>query len=183
MTIATINPATGETLKRFEPYSEAEVERRLALAASTFKTYRRTSLTERAALMNRVADLMEADEDRLARIMTLEMGKPLSQARAEVRKTVGGFRYFAANAERLLRDEEVPGTAAKKRSFVTYQPIGPVLAVMPWNYPLWQVGRFAAPALMLGNVGLLKHASNVPQTALYLEEVCRRAGYPEGAFQ
>lgn len=115
--------------------------------------------------------------------MTIEMGKPIEQARGEVRKTAGGFRYFADHAERLLVDEEVPGTAAKKRSFVTHQPIGTVLAVMPWNFPLWQVGRFAAPALMLGNTALLKHASNVPQTALYLEEACLRAGMPEGVFQ
>ncbi|MGH9294815.1 MAG: NADP-dependent succinic semialdehyde dehydrogenase [Acidimicrobiales bacterium] len=183
MPIATINPATGETVSTFEAYGDAEIDRRLDLAASAFKSWRKTSFSERSALMNRLAAIVEGDEDDLARTMTIEMGKPIGQARAEVRKTAGGLRYFAENAERLLADEEVPGTGAKRRSFVTYQPLGPVLAVMPWNYPLWQVGRFLAPALMLGNVGLLKHASNVPQTALHLEEACRRAGYPDGVFQ
>ena len=115
--------------------------------------------------------------------MTLEMGKPVTQARGEVRKCAGGLRYYAEHAEKMLADEEVPGTAAKRRSFVKYQPIGPVLAVMPWNFPLWQVIRFAAPAFMAGNVVLLKHASNVPQTALWLDDACRRAGFPEGVFQ
>ncbi len=183
MPIATINPATGETVRSFEAYDAAEVERRLALAESAFKSYRHTTFKERAELVNKVADLFEQDLEQLARTVTIEMGKPIEQARAEVNKCAGGFRYFAAHAEALLADEEVAGTAAKKRAFVTYQPLGPVLAVMPWNFPLWQVVRFAAPALMLGNVGLLKHASNVPQTALYIEEACRRAGLPEGAFQ
>ncbi|MHB1987600.1 MAG: NADP-dependent succinic semialdehyde dehydrogenase [Acidimicrobiales bacterium] len=183
MPIATTNPATGQTLKTFEAYDSAEIERRLSLSSAAFKKYRTTTFAERAGLVNKIADLLDADIDELARIMTTEMGKPLEQSKAEVKKCVGGFRYFAQHAEALLQDEEVPGTAAKKRSYVTYQPLGPVLAVMPWNYPLWQVVRFAAPALMLGNVGLLKHASNVPQTALYLEEACRRAGLPEGVFQ
>ncbi|MGO9196371.1 MAG: NADP-dependent succinic semialdehyde dehydrogenase [Acidimicrobiales bacterium] len=183
MPIATINPATGETLKTFEAYGAAEIERRIALAAETFNHYRTTSFAERAAFVNKIADLLEAEVDELARTMTIEMGKPVEQAKGEVRKCAGGFRYFAEHAEALLADEEVPTAGAKKRSYVTYQPLGAVLAVMPWNYPLWQVVRFAAPALMLGNVGLLKHASNVPQTALYLEDVCRRAGLPAGAFQ
>jgi succinate-semialdehyde dehydrogenase/glutarate-semialdehyde dehydrogenase len=181
--IATINPATGETLKTFEAYDSAEIERRIALAAATFEQYRKTSFAERATFVNAIADLLEADIDELGRTMTIEMGKPLGQAKGEVTKCAGGFRYFAEHAEAFLADEEVAGAGAKKRAFVTYQPLGTILAVMPWNYPLWQVVRFAAPALMLGNVGLLKHASNVPQTALYLEDVCRRAGLPEGAFQ
>jgi succinate-semialdehyde dehydrogenase/glutarate-semialdehyde dehydrogenase len=181
--IATINPATGETLKSFEADDSTEVERKLALADSTFKSYRETTFKERAELVNKLADVFEKDIEEVARTMTLEMGKPIEQSRAEVKKCVGGFRYFAEHAEALLVDEEVPGTAAKKRAYVTYEPLGPVLAVMPWNFPLWQVVRFAAPALMLGNVGLLKHASNVPQTALYMADACRRAGFPEGAFQ
>ncbi len=183
MPIATINPANGQTLKTFEAHDDAEIERRIALADTTFKTWRRTSFAERADLVNKAADLLEADIEDVARIMTIEMGKPVEQARGEVRKCAGGFRYYAEHAEQLLAEQDVPGTAAKKRSYVIYQPLGPVLAVMPWNFPLWQVVRFAAPNLMLGNVGLLKHASNVPQTALYLEDVCRRAGFPEGAFQ
>ena len=183
MTIATINPANGETLKTFEAHNDAEIEKRLALADQTFQTWRATSFSERADLVNAVDDVLDAEVEALARTMTIEMGKPLAQARGEVTKCAGGFRYFAEHAERLLNDENVPGTAAKKRAYVTYQPIGPVLAVMPWNYPLWQVVRFAAPAFMLGNVGLLKHASNVPQTALYLEEACVRAGMPKGVFQ
>jgi len=181
--IATINPATGETVRTFDPHSDAEVEQRLALADEAFRSWRRTPFAARAELLHRLGDVLEEDLDDLARTVTVEMGKPLEQAKGEVRKCAGGFRYFAEHAEQMLKDEEVPGTAAKRRSFVTYQPIGTVLAVMPWNFPLWQVGRFAAPALMLGNTGLLKHASNVPQTALYLEEACLRAGIPRGVFQ
>jgi len=181
--IATINPANGETLKTFSAHSDAEIEDRLALAEATFATWRQTGFAERAALVNRLADVFEADIEDLARTMTLEMGKPVEQARGEVRKCAGGLRYFAEHGEGLLREEDVPGTAAKKRSYVIYQPLGPVLAVMPWNFPMWQVVRFLAPALMLGNVGLLKHASNVPQTALYLEDACLRAGIPKGVFQ
>ncbi len=181
--IATINPANGETLKTFEALSNAEIEARVALADATFATWRQTSFAERAALVNRLADVYEADIEDLARTMTIEMGKPVEQARGEVRKCAGGLRYFAEHAEALLRETDVPGTAAKRRSYVIYQPLGPVLAVMPWNFPMWQVVRFLAPALMLGNVGLLKHASNVPQTALYLEDSCLRAGLPKGVFQ
>jgi succinate-semialdehyde dehydrogenase/glutarate-semialdehyde dehydrogenase len=183
MAIATVNPATTETLRSFSPHDPTEIERRLALAAATAKTYRKTSFSERATLMGAVADLLEAEAEDTARLMTTEMGKTLDQARGEVLKCVGGCRYYAEHAERLLADEKVPGTAAKVASFVTFQPLGPILAVMPWNFPMWQVMRFAAPALMAGNVGLLKHASNVPQTALYLEDVMRRSGLPEGAFQ
>jgi succinate-semialdehyde dehydrogenase/glutarate-semialdehyde dehydrogenase len=183
VTIATINPVNGETVKTFQDHDDAAIEERLALADQTFRTWRALSFSERADLVSALADVLEAEVEDIARTMTIEMGKPLAQARGEVTKCAGGFRYYAEHAERLLSDEDVPGTAAKKRSYVTYQPIGTVLAVMPWNFPLWQVVRFAAPALMLGNVGLLKHASNVPQTALYLEDACLRAGMPKGVFQ
>jgi succinate-semialdehyde dehydrogenase / glutarate-semialdehyde dehydrogenase len=183
VTIATVNPTTGETLKSFEPYDEAEVERRLALADRAFRSYRRTSLEERAVLVRRFAELLDEDNASVAETMTIEMGKPIVQARAETTKCAAGLRYYAEHAASMLADEPVTTTAAKRGSFVKYQPIGPVLAVMPWNFPLWQVIRFAAPALMAGNVVLLKHASNVPQTALYLEDAARRAGLPEGVFQ
>ncbi|MFM9370711.1 NADP-dependent succinic semialdehyde dehydrogenase [Streptomyces sp. Da 82-17] len=187
MPIATVNPATGETLKTFDALTPEEVEQRLAAAEAAYRTHRLTSFADRTALMERAADLLEADADDVARTMTLEMGKPLKAARAEAAKCVKAMRWYAANAESLLADEhpeprDVADSGAA-RAVVRYRPIGSVLAVMPWNFPLWQVVRFAAPALMAGNVGLLKHASNVPQTALYLEELFRRAGYPEGCFQ
>jgi succinate-semialdehyde dehydrogenase/glutarate-semialdehyde dehydrogenase len=183
MPIATINPATGETLKTFEPYDEAEIERRLALADSAFRSYRRTSFDERAKLVSGMADLFEQDADSFARTLTLEMGKPIAQARNEVAKCVGVLRYYAQHAAAMLADEPVTTTAAKHGSYLKYQPIGPVLAVMPWNFPLWQVIRFATPTFMVGNVALLKHASNVPQAALNIEDAARRAGFPEGVFQ
>ena len=183
MTIATVYPATGETLKTFEPYDEAEVERRLALADSAFRVYRRTRFDERATLVRAMADVLEADRAAIAEMMTLEMGKPIVQARNEVTKCAGVLRYYAEHAAAMLADEPVAGTAAKNGAYLKYQPIGPVLAVMPWNFPLWQVIRFAAPAFMVGNVALLKHASNVPQTALNIEDAARRAGFPEGVFQ
>jgi succinate-semialdehyde dehydrogenase/glutarate-semialdehyde dehydrogenase len=183
MPIATINPATGETLKTFEPYDEAEIERRLALADSAFRSYRRTSFDERAKLVSGMADVFEQDADSFARTLTLEMGKPIAQARNEVAKCVGVLRYYAQHAAAMLADEPVTTTAAKHGSYLKYQPIGPVLAVMPWNFPLWQVIRFATPTFMVGNVALLKHASNVPQAALNIEDAARRAGFPEGVFQ
>jgi succinate-semialdehyde dehydrogenase/glutarate-semialdehyde dehydrogenase len=187
MPLATVNPATGETLRTFDALDAEEVERRLAAAEAAFRTHRTTSFAERARLLRAAADLLEADERDIAEVMTTEMGKPVTQARAEAAKCVKAMRWYADHAEELLADEE-PAEADVKdsgasRAFVRYRPLGPVLAVMPWNFPLWQVIRFAAPALMAGNVGLLKHASNVPQTALYLEELFRRAGYPEGCFQ
>ncbi|MEU9380888.1 NADP-dependent succinic semialdehyde dehydrogenase [Streptomyces sp. NPDC048279] len=187
MPIATVNPATGETLETFEAMDEDELERRLELAEATFRTYRTSSFAERARLLHRAADLLDADQDDIARTMTTEMGKPLAQARAEAGKCAKAMRWYADHAQELLADEE-PAEADVKDSGATrvrvrYRPIGPVLAVMPWNFPLWQVVRFAAPALMAGNVGLLKHASNVPQTALYLEDLFHRAGFPEGCFQ
>ncbi|MGW0732329.1 NADP-dependent succinic semialdehyde dehydrogenase [Streptomyces sp. NPDC002851] len=187
MPIATVNPATGETIKTFDALTPEEVERRLAAADAAYRAYRLATFAERAGLLERAADLLEQDAETAARTMTLEMGKTLKAARAEVAKCVKALRWYAANAEALLTDEE-PARAdvedsGASRVRVHYRPIGPVLAVMPWNFPLWQVVRFAAPALMAGNVGLLKHASNVPQTALYLEDLFRRAGFPDGCFQ
>ncbi|CAL2064068.1 NADP-dependent succinic semialdehyde dehydrogenase [Streptomyces murinus] len=187
MPIATVNPANGETLKTYEAMGEEELERRLQLAEATFRTYRTTPFAERARLLNRAADLLEEDQQEIGRVMTTEMGKPVKQARAEAAKCAKAMRWYAEHAEALLADEE-PAEADVRDSGATrvrvrYRPLGPVLAVMPWNFPLWQVIRFAAPALMAGNVGLLKHASNVPQTALYLEDLFHRAGFTEGCFQ
>ncbi len=181
MAIATINPATGEVIKTFEPLSAAQIEEKLQVAASAFRVHRRTSFADRAAKMMRAAEILEKDKDECARLMTLEMGKPIKAAVAEALKCATGCRYYAENAEPFLADEVVETGA--KRSFIRYLPIGPILAVMPWNFPFWQVFRFAAPALMAGNVGLLKHASNVPQCALKIEEIFRRAGFAEGVFQ
>ena len=181
MAIASINPATGETLRTFEPHTSAEVERRVALAAGLFPRWRATSFAERAARLLRAADLLESRKQEWGRIMTLEMGKPIGAAIAEAEKCAWVCRYYAENGERFLADEPVDTDAP--RSYVRYEPLGPVLAVMPWNFPFWQVFRFAAPALMAGNVGLLKHASNVPQCALAIEEIFREAGFPDGVFQ
>ena len=185
MPIATINPATGETVKTFTPATDDEVEDAIARAYARFHDYRRnTTYAQRAEWANATADLLDAEADDTAVIMTLEMGKTLASAKAEVLKCAKGFRYYAENAEALLADE--PADAGKvnaSRAFTRYQPLGVVLAVMPWNFPLWQAVRFAAPALMAGNVGLLKHASNVPQCALYLAEVIARGGFPDGCFQ
>ncbi|MGW1725943.1 NADP-dependent succinic semialdehyde dehydrogenase [Streptomyces sp. NPDC002306] len=187
MPIATVNPADGETLKTYEAMGEEELERRLQLAEATFRTYRTMPFPERARLLNRAADLLDEDQRDIGRVMTLEMGKPVKQARAEAAKCATAMRWYARHAEGLLADElpaadDVADSGAS-RVLVRYRPLGPVLAVMPWNFPLWQVIRFAAPALMAGNVGLLKHASNVPQTALYLEDLFHRAGFTEGCFQ
>ena len=181
MSIATINPATGEVVKRFEPLTGEQIEQKLQLAASAFRNHRRTSFAERANKIKRVAEILEKEKDECAYLMTLEMGKPLKAAVAEALKCATGCRYYAENAERFLADEIVETGA--KRSFIRYLPIGPILAIMPWNFPFWQVFRFVAPALMAGNVGLLKHASNVPQCALKIEDIVRRAGFAEGVFQ
>src|SRR3954470_7008913 len=187
MPIATVNPANGETLKTYEAMGEEEIERRLQLAEATFRTYRTTSFEERARLLDRAAELLDEAQQDIARVMTTEMGKPVKQARAEAAKCAKAMRWYAEHAESLLADEEPAEYDVKEsgasRALVRSRPLGAVLAVMPWNSPLWQVIRFAAPALMAGNVGLLKHASNVPQTALYLENLFVRAGFPEGAFQ
>jgi succinate-semialdehyde dehydrogenase/glutarate-semialdehyde dehydrogenase len=181
MGIASINPTTGETLKTFEALNKSQIEERLARGAETFKTYRSSSFATRAEMMNRAADLLERDKSELGKLMTLEMGKPLKAAIGEAEKCAWVCRYYAENAQYHLADQIVETNA--QRSGVRFQPLGPVLAVMPWNFPFWQVFRFAAPALMAGNVGLLKHASNVPQCALAIEDIFRRAGFPDGAFQ
>jgi len=181
MAIATINPATGEVLKTFEPLSTDQIEQKLQMSASAFRKHRRTPFAERSSKMMRAAEILEKEKDECAYLMTLEMGKPLKAAVAEAMKCAGGCRYYAENAEKFLADEIVETGA--KRSFIRYRPIGSILAVMPWNFPFWQVFRFAAPALMAGNVGLLKHASNVPQCALKIEDILRRAGFAEGVFQ
>jgi succinate-semialdehyde dehydrogenase/glutarate-semialdehyde dehydrogenase len=181
MAIATINPANGKLEKKFEPLSNEQLEQMLELAWTTFHTYRKVPFAERARMMLKAAGLFESEKEVHARKMTIEMGKSFRAAVDEAAKCGSACRYYAENAERFLADEVVETSA--KRSFVRYQPIGPILAVMPWNFPFWQVVRFAAPALMAGNVGLLKHASNVPQCALAVEDVFRRAGFPAGAFQ
>ena len=179
--IVSINPATGETVRTFEPLGESQVDEKIACAAAAYETYRLTSFSDRARWLNAAADILESEKDALGRLMTLEMGKPIGAARAEAAKCALACRYYAEHGERLLADETVD--AGPGRSFIRYQPIGPVLAVMPWNFPFWQVFRFAAPALAAGNVGLLKPASNVPQCALAIEDVIRRAGFPVGVFQ
>lgn len=184
MPIATVNPATGETLRTFDEMSEPDVDRRLAAAAEAFASYRLTSFGERARWMRAAADILDAERDQIAALMTTEMGKTLASARQEVAKCAGGCRYYAEHAVGFLSDEPADAAAVgASRAYATYQPLGPVLAIMPWNFPLWQVLRFAAPALMAGNCGLLKHASNVPQTALFLDDLFARAGFPEGTFQ
>jgi succinate-semialdehyde dehydrogenase/glutarate-semialdehyde dehydrogenase len=179
--ISTVNPATGEEVKTFDELSDEEVDRKIQLAADTFREYRKTSFEERARMMTRAAEILEDEAEEFGRLMTMEMGKTLAAATAEANKCARGCRYYAQNAERFLADEEIELEGA--RAYVRYQPLGPVLAVMPWNFPFWQVFRFAAPALMAGNVGLLKHASNVPECALAIEDIIHRAGFPEGAFQ
>jgi succinate-semialdehyde dehydrogenase/glutarate-semialdehyde dehydrogenase len=181
MAIATINPATGELLKSFEPLTDAQIEVKLQKAADTFSSYRHVPFAERARKMLKAAEILEKEKDTFARMMTTEMGKTLRSAVDEAVKCAWVCRYYAENAERFLADEVVETGAS--RSYIRYQPLGPVLAVMPWNFPFWQVLRFAAPALMAGNVGLLKHASIVPQCALAIEDIFRRAGFPDGAFQ
>jgi succinate-semialdehyde dehydrogenase/glutarate-semialdehyde dehydrogenase len=184
MAIATINPTTGQTVKTFTEFTAAEVDQVLSRAATTFRSYRHTTFAERSAWMVRAADILDDEVDPVAEMMTTEMGKTFAAARLEVQKCAKACRYFAEHAEGFLADEPADAAAIGAASaYARYQPLGPVLAVMPWNFPLWQVMRFAAPALMAGNVGLLKHASNVPQTALFLHELFTRAGFPEGAFQ
>jgi succinate-semialdehyde dehydrogenase/glutarate-semialdehyde dehydrogenase len=181
MIIQSINPATGERLRTFEPLSESQVEEKIEKAAETFRRYRRIAVAARSSMMARAAEILEAEKEEFGRLMTTEMGKPLRAAIEEAAKCAWNCRFYAENAAEFLADE-APLTGPKQ-AFVRYQPLGPVLAVMPWNFPFWQVIRFAAPALMAGNVCLLKHASNVPQCALAIEDIFRRAGFPEGAFQ
>ncbi|MGH9080523.1 MAG: aldehyde dehydrogenase family protein [Acidimicrobiales bacterium] len=179
--IATVNPANGRLLESFEPYDAAGVESRLAAAATAAPRWARSSFGERSRLLVTVAELLEGELPDIAHVVTTEMGKPFAQAKAEASKCASAFRWFAEHAERLLSDQEVAVEASL--GLVRYQPLGVVLAIMPWNFPLWQVVRFIAPAAMAGNVGLLKHAPSVPRTALLLEDLFRRAGAPDGVFQ
>ncbi|WP_072620034.1 NAD-dependent succinate-semialdehyde dehydrogenase [Spirulina major] len=181
MGIATTNPATGETLKTFPALHDSELERRLAHGQAAFLDYRRTSFEQRGQWLYQAAAQLEAHCDDYARLMTLEMGKTHQSAIAEVKKSALVCRYYADHGAEFLQDQ--PGESDSSSAFIRYQPLGIVLAVMPWNFPFWQVFRFAAPALMAGNVGLLKHASNVPQCAIAIEEVFQKAGFPSGVFQ
>ena len=184
MAIATVNPATGETVKTFDPLSVEELDAKLERAAEAFQPYRLTTNAERAGWLGAAADILDREADAVAAVMTMEMGKTKKAAKAEAQKCAKACRFYAEHAEAFLADEPAdPAAVGAKRAFTRYLPLGPVLAVMPWNFPLWQVMRFAAPALMAGNVGLLKHASNVPQTALFLEDLFSRAGFPDGVFQ
>jgi succinate-semialdehyde dehydrogenase / glutarate-semialdehyde dehydrogenase len=179
--LATVNPATGETLDTFQVASDAEIDTALTRADNAFRKHRLLPFAERSGLMLRAADILESEKEKFGRLMTLEMGKPIGAAIAEAEKCALACRYYAEHAESFLADE--PAEVQGGKAWVSFQPLGVVLAVMPWNFPFWQVIRFAAPALMAGNVGILKHASNVPQCALALEEIFRRAGFVEGVFQ
>ncbi|BAQ66305.1 NAD-dependent succinate-semialdehyde dehydrogenase [Geminocystis sp. NIES-3709] len=181
MTIATINPFNGETLQIFTPLTSEEINQKLALAVSTFQDYRLTSLEFRGERLLKTAEILEVNREKYAKLMTIEMGKPIKQAVAEINKCAVVCRFYAENAQKFLTPKYIDTDASE--SFVTYQPLGAILAVMPWNFPFWQVFRFLSPALMAGNVGLLKHASNVPQCALAIESVLLSAGFPEGVFQ
>ena len=181
MAISTVNPATGEEVRTFEALTEEGIDEKIQHAADTFREYKKTSFAERAQMMLRAAEILEEEAEDFGRLMTSEMGKTLAAATAEAQKCARGCRYYAENAERFMADEEVELEGA--RAYIRYEPLGPILAIMPWNFPFWQVFRHAAPALMAGNVILLKHASNVPQCALAIEDIIHRAGFPEGAFQ
>ncbi|MEU5871060.1 NADP-dependent succinic semialdehyde dehydrogenase [Glycomyces sp. NPDC047369] len=185
MAIATVNPTTGATEREFTPHSSEEVDRRIGLAQHAFESLKATSFAHRAQWLRAAADLLDAEAPATARMIVTEMGKPLAQAEAEIHKSAKGLRYYAEHAEGFLAEEPLddPSTVGASRAWTRYEPLGVVLAVMPWNFPVWQALRFAAPALAAGNTGLLKHASNVPQTALYLDGLFHRAGFPEGAFQ
>ena len=184
MTIAVVNPATGETIEQFTEHTTEEVETRVQRAQDAFDALRETTYAERGVWMKTAADILESEVPELAKMLVVEMGKPIAQAEAEVLKCAKNMRFYADNAEKFLADEplEDASTVNASSAYLHYQPLGVVLAVMPWNYPLWQVIRFAAPALMAGNTGVLKHASNVPHSALYLDTLFTRAGFPEGAF-
>ena len=181
MAISSINPATGEEVRTFDALTEGQIEEKLQRASETFREYRETSFEERARMLSRAAEILDAEAEEFGRLMTSEMGKTLASATAEAQKCARGCRYYVENAERFLADEKIDIEGAE--AYIRYQPLGPVLAIMPWNFPFWQVFRHVAPALMSGNVVLLKHASNVPQCALAIEDIARRAGFPEGAVQ
>jgi succinate-semialdehyde dehydrogenase/glutarate-semialdehyde dehydrogenase len=179
--ISTVNPATGEEVTTFEALTEEEIDQKIQRAADTFRGYRKSSFAERSRMMLRAAEILDEEAEEFGRLMTSEMGKTLAAATAEAQKCARGCRYYAENAERFMADEEIELRGAK--TYVRYEPLGPILAIMPWNFPFWQVFRHAAPALMAGNVILLKHASNVPQCALAIEDIIHRAGFPEGVLQ
>ncbi|HJX97538.1 MAG TPA: aldehyde dehydrogenase family protein, partial [Chthoniobacterales bacterium] len=181
MAITSVNPATGEKLKEFKPHSDVEIEKALRQAVAAFEKDRAEPFAKRAQLMMSVATLLEREKHELARTITLEMGKLLRDSVAEIEKCANGCRYYAENAERFLEDQAAQTNA--RRSYLHYEPMGAILAIMPWNFPFWQVFRFAAPALMAGNVGILKHAANVPQCAVAIEQIFCRAGFEEGIFQ
>ena len=181
MTLKSVNPATGEVLATFELHAAADVEKRVERAVEASRLWRRTSFAERARVVTRAAELLESEREPFGRLMTQEMGKPITAAMEESAKCATACRYYAEHAERQLANREI--ATNDQVSLVAFQPLGVVLAIMPWNFPFWQVIRFAAPAIMAGNVGLLKHASNVPRCALALEDLWRRAGAPEGVFQ
>ena len=184
MAIATINPATGETLKTYEPLSDEALEDKIARASAAWRSYRLTAVEDRVRWLRAAADVLDGDADTVAELMTTEMGKTLASAKAEVAKCATALRFYAEHGPAYLEPEQKDAGAVKATdAYVVHQPLGVVLAIMPWNFPLWQAMRFAAPALMAGNVGLLKHASNVPQTALYMEELFRKAGFPDDVFQ
>ncbi len=181
MAIATVNPATGETIATFEPLTAADIEQRLGRAMEAFEINRERSFDERAARMRKAADILDSRAEQYARTISLEMGKPIGAAVAEVKKCARVCRHYAEHAATYLAEEHIETDASE--SYVRFDPLGPILAVMPWNFPFWQVFRFAAPALMAGNVGLLKHASNVPQSALAIEDILREAGFVRDEFQ
>jgi succinate-semialdehyde dehydrogenase / glutarate-semialdehyde dehydrogenase len=181
MGFAAVNPATGEAIQRFETLDQEGLEKMVAQAVEAFQSWRRWSYDERAALFLKAADLLEDEKQRWGEIMTLEMGKPIGAAVSEAEKCAWVCRYYAENAAEFLADEIIETDASM--SYVRYQPLGPVLAIMPWNFPFWQLFRFAAPGLMAGNVAILKHAANVPQSALAIQEIFDRAGFPPGVFQ
>jgi succinate-semialdehyde dehydrogenase/glutarate-semialdehyde dehydrogenase len=184
MAIAVVNPATGETVEEFSEHGGDEIQRRIQSAQDAHEKLRDTTYAQRAEWMRKSAGILESEVNSLAKMITVEMGKPITQSVAEVLKCAKNMRFYADNAEHFLADEPLadPSQVNASQAFVRYQPLGVVLAVMPWNYPLWQVIRFAAPALMAGNTGLLKHASNVPQSAMYLDSLFTRGGFPEGSF-
>jgi succinate-semialdehyde dehydrogenase/glutarate-semialdehyde dehydrogenase len=181
MRLRSINPATEEVLKSFEPHSREQIEQALGQSAEAFRAWRHTGFAERARLMNGAANYLRANKSRLGAVITSEMGKPITEAEAEVEKCAWNCEYYAGNAEGFLRDESRVSSASE--SYIQYTPLGTVLAIMPWNFPFWQVFRFAAPALMAGNTAILKHASNVPQCALAIEEIFTAAGSPRGVFR
>jgi succinate-semialdehyde dehydrogenase/glutarate-semialdehyde dehydrogenase len=184
MAIAVINPTTGATERTLEPHDSAEIERRVAAAHAAARALRTESYAQRAEWMRAAADVLESEAEDVAVMITREMGKPIAQSRAEAHKCVKNMRFYAEHAETFLADEPLddPSSVGASAAWARYEPLGAVLAVMPWNYPLWQVIRFAAPALMAGNSGVLKHASNVPESALYLDTLFTRGGFPEGSF-